>query len=106
VRLSSEYRGDSSRAWLAVTVGVDLRASARALATVATILGHISIRQAPASPLSRVGSFLFAETLRAWVGQLEDGTDVRGPNSCGETHRRPGSNDTTNRPPIADRGAL
>jgi hypothetical protein len=25
-------------------------------------------------PLSRVGSFLFAETLRAWVGQLEDGT--------------------------------
>jgi hypothetical protein len=36
--------------------------------------------------LSRVWFFLFAETLRAWVGQLEDGTHESRrvvPNSCG-----------------------
>jgi hypothetical protein len=60
-------------------------------------------------PLSRAGFIPFAETLRAWAGQLEGGTDESchmAPNSCGEPHRRPISNDTANRAPVADRGAL
>jgi hypothetical protein len=38
------------------------------------------------------GSFLFAETLRAWVAQLEDGTNEARPLAlirAGEPHRRP-----------------
>jgi hypothetical protein len=30
-------------------------------------------------PLSRVGFFLFAKTLRAWVGQLKEPMSVGGP---------------------------
>jgi hypothetical protein len=49
-----------------------------------------------------VGFFLFAEPLRAWVGQLKDGTDESrrlATDTCGESHLRLISNETANRAP-------
>jgi dihydrofolate reductase len=58
----------------------------------------LAAQSEPHVALSRAGFFLFAETLRAWTVQLEDGTDESrrvAPNSSGESLRRIG-NDTTN----------
>ena len=51
--------------------------------------------------LSGVWFLLFAETLRAWVGQVKEGTDESrrlATNTCDESQLRPISNDTANRP--------